>query len=112
MVKAKSDALLNAWLIASFVEQLKHRAINVRSIGDNVRKCRSREHAALRACMHLADRVVIRVEQKIILFVESLITANKFLEYEALEEPGDMRKMPLGRTDIGHRLHDGVFSLE
>ena len=62
--------------------------------------------------MHVALRVVIRVEQEVVAVVEYLVTARVRAEDEALEEPGSVSQMPLSRADALHRLDDVVFRLQ
>ena len=45
-------------------------------------------------------------------FVEAPVAGREGFEHEALEEPGHVREMPLGRADVGHRLHDRVLGRE
>ncbi len=62
--------------------------------------------------MHFAGGVVIRIEDEVVVVVEVTILLEMWLQHEPLEEPGDVREMPFGRTDIGHALHDEVLGLQ
>ena len=62
--------------------------------------------------MHIAGRVVIGVEEIVVLLVEARVVLEIGLEHEAFEEPGDVGHMPFRRADVRHRLHDRVFRLQ
>jgi hypothetical protein len=73
-------------------------------IGQHLIERRARQHAALRARMALADRVVIGVEEIAVRRVEDAVAPHLRREHESLEEPRGMRQMPFRGTGIGHRL--------
>ena len=62
--------------------------------------------------MHLANGEVVRVEQKMKLFIKVLVIRQVRLKHKVLKEPGDVREVPLGRADVRHRLHDRIFRLQ
>ena len=84
----------------------------MRTIGDDFGQRRPRQQAALWPGMHLSRRVVIGVEQVVVLVTEAPIARVERLENEAFEKPRDVCEVPLGRADVGHGLHDGVLGLE
>jgi hypothetical protein len=59
--------------------------------------------------MPLADAVVVAVEQHSEVGVERREAALAALEHERLEEPGDMREVPLGGARVRHGLHLAVL---
>ncbi len=111
VIETEHDACRDVFII-SRIQQLEHGGIDVRTVGEDFIERRAREQAALRPRMHVADRVIIRVEQVIEASVETAVSRIEGLEDEALEKPGNVREVPLGRRDIGHRLHNRVLGLE
>src|SRR5690606_8894784 len=66
----------------------------------------------LGARVHAPDGLVVGVEQVVEARVELAVAGREIAQHEALEEPRDVREVPLRRTDVGHRLHDGVLDAE
>src|SRR5690606_17350198 len=64
--------------------------------------------AAPRPRVHRADAVVVAVEQVVPLRIHRRIAVAR-AEHEALEEPGRVRQVPLGRAGVGHALHHRVL---
>ena len=62
--------------------------------------------------MSLADGVVVRVEQVFEALMKRAIGSHRRLQHKTLKEPAGMSKVPFGRADVGHGLHDKVFSLK
>src|SRR5262249_21221955 len=59
--------------------------------------------------VHDTGGVVIRIEEISIFGNGIAIAGLPFFENERFEEPGRVREMPLGRTDVRHRLHNAIF---
>src|SRR5690606_37403809 len=59
--------------------------------------------------VHLADRVVIGVEEVEVALVGRLVARGGREEAEALEEPRDVREVPHRRADLGDGLNDLVL---
>ena len=55
---------------------------------------------------------VVGIEQMVVALIQRAITRQKGLQHEGLEEPGDMRQMPLRRADIRHALDHIVLGLQ
>ena len=108
VIDAEDDALPDVAVVPAR-EQLLHRLVDVPAIGENFAYRRPCQHAPVGAFVHLADRVIIRVEDIVKVVVETTVAGGELLEQEALEKPGDVRKMPFGRTRIRHRLHDEIL---
>ena len=62
--------------------------------------------------MLLADALVVAVEEHPEARVEGREAGLEALEQEGLEEPGDVREVPLRRAGVGHRLHLAVLGRE
>ena len=108
VVQAKLYPEPDVRLIASF-KQRDDRIIDVAPVGDDRFQRRSGQQPPSRPRMHLPGRVVIRVEDEMKVFVEDRVTVVEGLQDKSLEEPADVCEVPLGRTDVGHRLHDRVL---
>ena len=72
---------------------------------------RAGDHAPLRPRLTFADRLVVAVEQVAERLVEHLV-GNRIGQHELLEEPSGVGPVPLGRTGVGHRLHDLVLGAQ
>jgi len=56
--------------------------------------------------------LVVGIEQMVVALIQRAITRQKGLQHESLEEPGDMRQMPLRRADVRHALDHIIFSFQ
>ena len=102
VVKAECGQERNGRILAPFLQQARHCRVNVLTVFENVCEARARQQTAPWSGMHLPGRVVIRVEQEVILIVEPLVSRSMCLEYETLEKPSDMSEVSLCWADIGH----------
>ncbi len=93
-------------------EQGGHRLVHLRAIAKNFRGRGTGKQAALRAREWRSDLLIIRVEQVFELRVKRAVTGKKSLEQEGFEEPGRVRKVPLGGADIGHGLQAVIVRRE
>ena len=91
------------------LEEALHRRVDVPAVRQHGREVGTRQQAALGAGMPVADAVVVRVEQHAERRVERTVPGRVRREHERLEEPGHVRKVPLGRARVGHRLQRTVF---
>ena len=98
--------------VVAAVDQLVHRAVDVRAVARDLLDRRPREQAALRTGMTRTDRLVVRVEEVPEVGIEGAYPASVRLEEERLEEPGRVTAVPLGRAHVGHRLNDLVLGTE
>ncbi len=112
VVQAERRELADLRIAASHLQQLEHRPVDMMSIVEDLEQGRPGQQAALRPRVHVTGRVVIGVEEKVVLLIEAPVSGKMRLQHEALEEPGDMRQVPLRRAHIRHGLHDAVFRLE
>ena len=62
--------------------------------------------------MHVTGRVVVRIEEISVLRNFWAISRNKLFQDKCLEKPRRVSEVPLGRADVGHRLHDAIFWFE
>jgi hypothetical protein len=62
------------------------------------------QEAALRPGMPLAERLVVGVEEILIVGIEGTIAGGEARQDEGLEEPGGVGEMPLRRAGERHRL--------
>ena len=56
-----------------------------------------------------ADHVLIRVDQKVLRQMKWRVIARKPLQQKGFKTSSGVRKMPFGRTDVGHGLYDKVL---
>ena len=84
VIEAKRDKKRNIGVFARG-KQFRHFAVNVFAIVDNLVECRPRQQSATRPGMHLAGRIVIRVEQEIVIVVQATIVFGVLLENESFE---------------------------
>ncbi len=93
-------------------DQPGHGRVHVGPIGQDVLQRRARQQAPLGSGMPLAHGLIVGVEQIAEHRVERLVALQVGLQQEGLEEPGHVRQVPLGGTDIGHGLDLLVFGAE
>ena len=93
-------------------QQLGQRLVHVRAVGQHLLARRPREHAALRARLPRALALVVGIEAIVEGRVEDLVARQVLGKDEGLEEPGDVRQVPLGRARIVHRLDRHVLGRE
>src|SRR4051794_8592273 len=84
----------------------------MRAVGENLGIGGPRQERAFRPRMRLALAFVIRIEAEIEFRVENPEARQMMLQDESLEEPGDVRQMPLGRARVLHGLDDLIFRRE
>jgi hypothetical protein len=104
VLQAELDQRVDRWVVRRG-EQRRHALVDLRTIGLDLGQAGTRDEAALRPRMLLAHLVVVAVEQHPVVGVERLEAALVALEHEGFEKPRHVRQMPLGRADVGHRLH-------
>ena len=96
-------------LVDVIFESPQHSRVHMSPVFENLVNRWPRQETTSWSGMHLAGRIIIRVEQVVVLLGERRVPVSMRHEYEALEEPGDVGEMPLRRTDIRHALHDVVL---
>jgi hypothetical protein len=107
VVQTQNKHVANHIVDSPAINDARHLLVDVSPVIENLRERWPRNLAALRSWMHFPDRVVIGVEQVVVLIIEARYTTG--LEHKALEEPGDVGEVPFGRADIRHRLDDGIL---
>jgi len=83
--------------------------VDMRTVGSDFRAVRARDQTTLRPRMTRTGGNIVGVEKKRKSLVEDPVRGVVRYQKELLEEPGDMRAVPLGRACIRHRLDDLVF---
>ncbi len=112
MVQSEFDRRTNISRIVSRTEQFSDLVINMSPESANILNQRPRQQTAPGPWMHLARRVVIGIEQVMILIVKTTVTFFVGFENETLEKPGRVRQMPLGWTHVRHTLNDVILGRE
>ncbi len=92
--------------------QRLHALVHLRPVALHLVERGPQDQPAARARVLLAHALVVAVEEHPEALVERHEARFVPFEHEGLEEPGDMRQMPLGRTGIRHRLHLAVLGRE
>src|SRR6266705_87991 len=92
--------------------QIVHVRIDFRAVTLRFFDGRTRNQPAQIPPMHSAGCVVVGIKKVSVFRNDVVIARHPFFQNESFEKPGGMREMPLGRTDLGHRLHDAVFGFE
>jgi hypothetical protein len=85
-------------------KHLSQPSIDMPAIGMDFIGARPRQQSAMLARLPLALRLIIGIEAEVEPLVEDAIAGRMGLENEALEEPGRVRKVPLGGARVVHRL--------
>ncbi|MCY1400822.1 hypothetical protein D9M71_159250 [compost metagenome] len=93
-------------------QQGAHVYIHMLAVVQHLAHARTGHQPALRPGMARADGFVIGVEQVSKGRIERAVANDIFSQHKRLEEPGDMRHVPLGGAGIGHGLHDHVLRAE
>jgi hypothetical protein len=91
------------------VKQALERLIDRSAIGTHLFRRGTREQTALRPRLPRPHALVVGVEAIFEALVEHLVAGKEALQQEGLEEPGGVRKMPLGRARVVHHLDDLVL---
>ena len=94
------------------IDQGRQGCVNLRAIGQNLAHGRSSDQPPLRSRVPLADRLVIGVEEKLVIGMDRSVIWLESAQQKALEVPGGVGEMPLGGTDSRHRLYTVVFDLQ
>ncbi len=89
-------------------ERAFERFVDMGAIGADLVKRGPGEHPAPGASMAGALGLVIAVEQEGVALVERGVAERMVAKDESLEEPGRVRKMPLGRRSVRERLDGRV----
>ena len=109
VVEAELDDGGKLCVVGAGREEIEHRLVDTGTIIMNLRECGSAQIAALGARVHVADRVVVRVEYPLVAIVDGRVTGLPRAENEALEEPGRMPQVPLRGAGFRARLDDLVL---
>jgi hypothetical protein len=96
-------------VVAARGEERVHPLVDIGAVAPHLRQVGPRHEAALGPRVALADAVVIAVEEDAKRRIERPELRLEALEDERLEEPGDVREVPLRRARVGHRLHLAVL---
>ena len=106
------DQRLDLGIAGARREQRLHALVDVGAVALHVGQRRPRDEAALRARVLRADALVVAVEEDAKGRIERHEAGLEALEQEGLEEPRDVREVPLGRARVGHRLDLAVLGRE
>ena len=77
------------------------------AVGEDVGERRAGEAGAEGFGGHVAEGVVVGVEEPVEVGVEVTVGGEEFAEDEGLEEPGGVGEMPLGGAGLRTGLGDG-----
>src|SRR5580658_6466596 len=91
------------------LHQANHRGVDMLAECKNRIKRRPRKRGAKLLLRHVAERVVVAVEEPAKFWVKRLITGRELPQHKRLKEPAGVRKVPLHGTSLWTRLHHHVF---
>ena len=109
MIQTKLNECRDLRISPCVVEQFVDGGIDVSPVIHDLFDQWPCQQSALGALMHLTGSVIIGIEQVMIVIIEALIVTQMGYEHEALEKPGRVRHVPLGRAYIRHALYDIVL---
>ena len=112
VVQAELDEAGELGIVGARREEIERRVVDTGTVIMNLRNGRSAQVAALGARVHVADRVVVRVEDPLVTIVDGRVAGLPRAEDEALEEPGRVPQVPLRRARFDARLDDLVLDGE
>ena len=87
------------------IRSCRNLPIHMVAVGAHLIEGRAGQHPAPVARQASALGLVIAVEQERPVRIERLVVWRMIAQDEGLEEPRCVRKVPLRRRSIGHRLH-------
>ena len=93
-------------------EQAGDGGVDVGAVGEDVGERRAGEAGAEDLGGHVAEGVVVGVEEPVEVGVEVLVAGEEVAEDEGLEEPGGVGEVPLGGAGLRTGLHHQVFGRE
>ena len=96
--------------LVELLQEIKDTLIDIPAVGIRLLDCGPGDQPAFGPAMPFAQRIVVRVKEVRVLWMQRPVIRNCRKEQEGLEKPADVRKMPLRWADIGHRLDDIIFS--
>ena len=98
-----------SFILQRMLHPRDHGGVNVRAVGENRVERRSRERSAQLLLRHIAERVVVAVEEPMKFGVEGLVSGGELTQNKGLEEPAGMGEVPFHRARLRTRLHHHVF---
>src|SRR5699024_2291704 len=96
-------------LVARALDQLEYGLVDCGAVATDLGDIGTRDQAALRARVLLANAVVVGVEKVAPGRVDGAPVRVVRLEHEGLEKPGGMGTVPFDRAGAGHRLKRLIF---
>src|SRR5215207_1625493 len=109
VVEPELDDRSEQLVVGARLEQLEDRIVDAGTIIMNLSNRRAAQDAALRTRVHLADRVVVRVEQTLITVVDWAIARGVRHQDEVFKEPRRVAEVPLRRARFQARLYDLIL---
>ena len=91
------------------LQQLNDTLIDIPAVGIRLLDGGPGDQPTFGPAMPFSKRIVIRVEEVRVLWMQRPVIRNCRKEQEGLEKPADVGEMPLGRADIWHGLNDIIF---
>src|SRR5690242_16951641 len=103
VMEAQGNAIGNATVVQLGNKSLQ-RIVDKVAIFENLARCRPRQHSAPGTRMPRAERLIVRIEEKVVALVERTIAGRVRQQDNALEEPCGMGEVPFRGAGVGHRL--------
>ena len=112
VMEAEGDAAETLfWGVRRF-EKTTDGGVDVEAVGEDVVEWRAREGGAELFFRHLAEGVVVAVEEPVEVGVEGFVAGEEVAEDEGLEEPACVGEVPLCGAGVWARLDHEVFGGE
>ncbi len=108
VLEAERDAT-GGFVFERVLQQHDHGGVDVSAVGEDGVERRAREGGAKLLLRHVAERVVVAVEEPAEVGMEGLVAGDELAEDEGLEEPAGVGEMPLDRARLRTRLHHHVL---
>ena len=108
VLEAEGDAA-GGFVFEGMLEEAGHRGIDVGAVGEDGVEGRTGEGGAELLLGHVAEGVVVAVEEPVEVGVEGFVGGDELAENEGLEEPAGVGEVPLDGTGLGTGLHHEVF---
>src|SRR5258708_6231587 len=97
------------FILQRMLHSRNHGGVHMVPVSKNRVERRPRERRAKFLLRHIAERVVIAVEEPAEFGMEGLITGGELAQDKGLKKPGGVGKMPLHRAGLRTRLHHHVL---
>ena len=108
VLQAEHHAAQNL-VLRGLLEKPAQPHVHVLAVGEDLVERRAGEAGAQLLLRHVAECVVVAVEEPAEVWMERLVVGDELGQHEGLKEPGGMREVPLDRRGLRTGLHHHVL---